>query len=299
MTTLSKRHEIVFIYDTKLSNPNGDPTENNELRMIGDKLYVTDVRLKRTIRDYLSTKGKEVFVKEVIDNDGKVLDGMGRLADKLGIKKSEMDKKPLTKDQLSKLQEFIDIRCFGSAIKVKMTGAVQFNFGESLHSVEQVKVQWTTVFSSGDWKGQGTFTEAFITPYALISFCGVANEQAALSTGMTDQDFEEIKDALWDGTKNLVTRSKFGQLPRILIDVVFKEGEKTHIGELDKYITLIGDNDELFISDISDVKFDFTALIERLEKFVAKIEKVNIILDERVIDKGLSSEILTLSITRL
>jgi CRISPR-associated protein Csh2 len=68
-STLTNRHELVFIYDSRFANPNGDPTENNELRMIGDRLYVTDVRLKRTIRDYLSDSfEKEIFVKATLDD---------------------------------------------------------------------------------------------------------------------------------------------------------------------------------------------------------------------------------------
>jgi CRISPR/Cas system type I-B associated protein Csh2 (Cas7 group RAMP superfamily) len=35
----------------------------------------------------------------------------------------------------------MDIRLFGSAIKMKLTGPVQFNFGESMHDIQQVKVQ--------------------------------------------------------------------------------------------------------------------------------------------------------------
>jgi CRISPR-associated protein Csh2 len=63
----------------------------------------------------------------------------------------------------------------------------------------------------------------FMTPYSIIAFHGIANEQAAITTGMTDEDFIDLKDAMRNGTKNLITRSKFEQLPRVLIDVVFKK----------------------------------------------------------------------------
>jgi len=135
---LENRYELVFIYDVKFANPNGEPTENNELRIYQNKAFVTDVRLKRIIRDYLENQGYEIFVIESMDKEGKVKDVKGRLSETLNVK-SEKDIKP---EHIQKLKErFIDIRLFGSAIKMKLTGAVQFNFGESMHEVEQVKIE--------------------------------------------------------------------------------------------------------------------------------------------------------------
>lgn len=296
-STLTNRHELVFIYDSRFANPNGDPTENNELRMIGDRLYVTDVRLKRTIRDYLSDSlEKEIFVKATLDDKWDLVDVKWRLKKVVWTD----DEKKITIADIEKLkQEYMDIRLFGSAIKMKLTGPVQFNFGESMHDIQQVKVQWTTVFPSGTGKAQGTFTEMFMTPYSIIAFHGIANEQAAITTGMTDEDFIDLKDAMRNGTKNLITRSKFEQLPRVLIDVVFKKWMKTHIGELDKYITLVLSQEEKMINDITDVTFDFAQFIQRVEKFADKIEKVDIKLDQRVQIQNLASSIVSLAITTL
>ena len=64
MEPIKNRHEIVFVYDVKDGNPNGDPMDSNKPRMdvaTGINI-VSDVRLKRTIRDYLMKKGEEIFV---------------------------------------------------------------------------------------------------------------------------------------------------------------------------------------------------------------------------------------------
>ena len=65
MIELKTRSEILFLYDVKDANPNGDPLDENKPRIdeeTGINL-VTDVRLKRTIRDYLhSFKKMEIFV---------------------------------------------------------------------------------------------------------------------------------------------------------------------------------------------------------------------------------------------
>ena len=57
---LRNRSELVFLYDAKDINPNGDPMDENKPRIdeeTGNNM-VTDVRLKRTIRDYSETKGR-------------------------------------------------------------------------------------------------------------------------------------------------------------------------------------------------------------------------------------------------
>ena len=64
-----KRSEIIFIYDVNDGNPNGDPLDENKPRIDEETgiNIVTDVRLKRTIRDYLHNfKGLEIFVREII-----------------------------------------------------------------------------------------------------------------------------------------------------------------------------------------------------------------------------------------
>ena len=49
------RSEILFLYDIADANPNGDPLDDNKPRLDEENEInlVTDVRLKRTIRDYL------------------------------------------------------------------------------------------------------------------------------------------------------------------------------------------------------------------------------------------------------
>ncbi|UFX82687.1 type I-B CRISPR-associated protein Cas7/Csh2 [Candidatus Absconditicoccus praedator] len=294
---INNRHELVFIYDSRFANPNGDPLENDELRMIHDKLYVTDVRLKRTIRDYWDQIGENVFVKEELKDNQDVKSIKDRLSDE-GIN----DKKA-TKEDIQKFKEkFVDVRAFGSAILTKITGPVQFNFGESMHDVDQVRVQGTTVFSSGESKGQGTFTEMFVVPYSIIAFHGIVNEKASSSTNFEEEDFNSLKNGLWDGTKNLLTRSKFEQMPRILVDVKFKEGVNTHIGELDKYIKFVPNNkirDSKALNDISKGYFEFGEFVERVEDYKDKIDSIDIKIDKRASIQNLESQEIDLRVEKV
>ena len=52
---IKNRSELLFCYDVTDANPNGDPLDANKPRIDEETNinFVTDVRLKRTIRDYL------------------------------------------------------------------------------------------------------------------------------------------------------------------------------------------------------------------------------------------------------
>jgi CRISPR-associated protein Csh2 len=76
---IKNNSEILFIYDAKMCNPNGDPDDENKPRMDYDRgiNLVSDLRLKRYIRDYLMDyKSKSIFVCKV---DGTTVDATGRL----------------------------------------------------------------------------------------------------------------------------------------------------------------------------------------------------------------------------
>ena len=286
---VNKRSEIVFLYDIKDANPNGDPLEENKPRIDEDTEtnIVTDVRLKRTIRDYLhdykgynGVNGKDIFVREIKDEEGKIQDAKARAKD------FENDPKRI-------LSECIDVRLFGGTIpitilkknkkgedkeagsSITLTGPVQFRFGRSLHRVEMKHIKGTGAFASGEGKEKKTFREEYILPYSLIAFYGIVNENSAKYTNLTDEDVDEMLEAMWNGTKNLVTRTKVGQMPRFLLRVIYKENNY-HIGDLDKKICLLKSKDDKELRHISDFKIDLTALHEALMREKDKIEKVEI-----------------------
>ena len=274
---IKNRSEIVFLYDIKDANPNGDPLDENKPRIDEETgiNIVTDVRLKRTIRDYLMKfKGEEIFIKELRKDDGKLKTKEDRLDD-LKIKTPE-----------DMLNGCIDIRLFGATAAIKnktitFTGPVQFRFGRSLHRVVLNFVKGTTVMPSKEAKGQGTFTEGYVLPYSLICFYGIINENAAKHTQLTEDDVTLLLDGMWNGTKNLISRSKAGQMPRLLLKVNYKESNY-HIGDLDKLIKLKSEKREKEIRDISDIVLDASELIEKLNKNENKIESIDIKLDERM-----------------
>jgi len=276
---VSNRSEIVFLYDIKDANPNGDPMDENKPRIDEETgiNIVTDVRLKRTIRDYLHNfRGKDIFIIEEIKEDGTQKTREERISD-LKIKNK--------KDEIRLLEKYVDLRLFGATIaltakerggkgrSITWIGPVQFKFGRSLHRVEVKTIKGTSVMPSKEEATQGTFIETHILPYSLITFYGVINENAAKTTRLNEDDVSLLMDGIWNGTKNLITRSKVGQTPRFLLRVIYKENNY-HIGDLDRKLKISPEKEDTEIRDISDLKVDITELIGTLKNHREKIEKI-------------------------
>ncbi|MCI0554986.1 MAG: type I CRISPR-associated protein Cas7, partial [Anaerolineae bacterium] len=64
MTTLSKKIDFAVIVTVKHANPNGDPLNGNRPRTTYDNLgEISDVAIKRKIRNRLQDMGKKIFVQ--------------------------------------------------------------------------------------------------------------------------------------------------------------------------------------------------------------------------------------------
>ncbi len=289
---IKTRREILFIYDVKDGNPNGDPLDSNKPRIDEETgiNIVTDVRLKRTVRDFLfnykgynGENGKNIFVRTTHDDKGFIKDGKGRALD--FYDKNEKDKKKAKQEAIEKiLKTCIDIRLFGAVIplegdSITFTGPVQFKMGRSLNKVELKRIKGTGAFASKTGAKQQTFRDEYVVPYSIIVFYGIINENAAKHTGLSDDDVNELKEALWNGTKNLLSRSKMLHTPRLLLEIEhLKPG--VFIGELDKFVKLKSDLIDEKIRDITDFELDFKALKEQSTKHNTKINVIK--KDDRV-----------------
>jgi CRISPR-associated protein Csh2 len=305
--SIKNRNEFLFVYDIKNGNPNGDPDENRpRIDEVTKHCYVTDVRLKRFVRDYLiQTDGEENILVTKLGTK------TVNLTDRVTSRLEKTDKKKIEGEELMKtLKElFIDLRLFGSPLAFKnppkewgetskITGAIQINFGETLHNVEEITFHGTSIFrSKGDAdeseQKQGTFTTYYGIPYGLIAFHGVANENAAKTTGLSEADLSKFKIALWKGireTSSAHTRTKRGQQPRLLLNIVYKQEieitednkkikvpTEYHIGSLEEKIKLTPIKDvidEINIRKIGDYSLDFTKLIAAIKTVKDKIERI-------------------------
>ena len=283
--TLSSRREILFLYDIRMGNPNGDPDENRPRVLPDGTHYVTDVRLKRFVRDYFKSQGQDILVDTI---EGKTTNLTGRVADYL----NKHDQAKADGQELVKILQdsFIDARLFGSSyafkdskeFKVKakpkpVTGATQFNHGEVLHRAQELDIHGTTTFGSEEQKTQGTFTTYFGLRYALIGFNGISNEHSAKISRMTDDDYQDLLKALWNSVRSSAnTRSKMGQVPRLLVSIEYKAKSEFQFGSLLDYVQMSASNgkEENEWSSPKDYILDLSLLEERLKMFASKIETV-------------------------
>ena len=285
-TTLASRREFLFCYDIKMGNPNGDPDENRP-RVLPDKThYVTDVRLKRFVRDFLKLQGHEILVDTL---EGKTTNLTGRVAAYLKATNLQKCEGPELVKIL--LDAFIDARLFGSSLAFKkledwepatdpktLTGAVQIAHGEVKHKAHEVDINGTSVFASdAEKKTQGTFTTYYALRYALIAFHGIANQHSARLSKMTDSDYNTLLKAMWYGVRSAGnTRTKRGQVPRLLVSLVYKPGEEFQFGNLSDYLKLTASNGkpEIEWASPEDYLVDLTVLVERLRTQHRRIERI-------------------------
>jgi len=244
---------------------------------------VTDVRLKRTIRDYWLSKDLDVLIKAVTDDKGN-RKTMGDLVDEYLGSIGESKSKELRNVIISNLpKDFIDVRTFGATVTLKkanvsITGTVQFGLGRSLNLPNiETKTITTTLASKGE-KGQGTIGEYHTVDYSLIKFHGIISELTASESGFSDGDVDELLEGLWMGTKLLNTRSKFNHLPRLLINIKYKEGN-SQIGDLDLYFKLSKKED---IKSLKDVELDISEFVDKIKVMGEIIEDIGVKIDEEL-----------------
>jgi len=253
--------EILFVKSVKDGIPNRDPLADSDARRIfgedDGRISLSDVSIKRDVRDYVLAKFKEqdpekrffVYIREERTPDGKLL-GREKLA-KVILEQSGRDKE---KDQVKALMETaFDARVFGVVYSVKnanfhQTGPVQFGWAHSLHPVESRYVQGTVVVpsqeagdsgevSAGQGKSQGTVWATYIVPFAVFAMPGVINATIASATGMTQQDLDVLLEALWKGTLHRQARGRGLQQPLLLVHVEYND-PFFRIGYLEDHIEI-------------------------------------------------------------
>ena len=99
---------------------------------------------------------------------------------------------------------------------------------------------------------------------------------------MTEDDIDKLLDAMWNGTKNLITRSKFGQTPRLLLQIEYSENN-FFIGDLNNKISIKHDFDsDKKIRKINEVKLVYDNLLSSLDENKNKINKIYYKIDDNL-----------------
>lgn len=213
MSTLQHKIDFAVVLRVKNANPNGDPLNGNRPRTdYGGLGEITDVCLKRKLRDRLQEAGQPIFVQ----SDDRKLDGETSLRNRAesttnGLGKDAF-KKTANKDATAKLAcgKWFDVRAFGQVfafasgadaggVSIPIRGPVTI---QSAFSKEPVSITSTQITKSVSGEGDGTKRGADtmgmkhrVDSGVYVTF-GSINPQLAERTGFNDEDAQAIKTAL-------------------------------------------------------------------------------------------------------
>ncbi len=272
--TTAKQSEILFLWDAKMTNPNGDMLNDNAPRFdeVDRKAIVSDVRVKRTIRDDLQARQEETIF---VNNSEDIVSAETRF--------KQIEKLSELKDREAFLS-CIDTRLFGGVApksNIQIIGAVQFSWAKSLNETETILGQGTGAFGKDGAKNKTFRTDNYI-PYGLFAMYGTINALNAKKSNASEDDVIKMLDSMWNGTKFLNTRSKVGQKPRLLIRVVYKDSYM--IGLLDELVKLDNENSNI-IRRFDECELNFDTLKDTLVYMKEKIAKVVIYYDMSTINQ--------------
>ncbi len=203
-----------MIITVKNANPNGDPLNGNRPRENYEGLgEISDVCIKRKIRNRLQDMGEKIFVQ----SDDRCDDGADSLRDraesnealKAVNKANKADKSKSNwkkNDEYAKTacSEWIDVRSFGQVFAFKgdpvsVRGPVSIQQAVSVSPVDIVSMQITKSVNSEsgkEGKASDTMGMKHRVEFGLYVVNGSINCQLAEKTGFTDEDAEKIKEAL-------------------------------------------------------------------------------------------------------
>jgi len=205
------RYDFIMLFDAKDANPNGDPDAGNLPRLdpeTGQGL-VTDVCIKRKVRNYVLTKHSNQPPNEIYFVDRAVLNNTHKRAyDATGqkyAKKLPKDVKKAKELTGFMCQNFYDIRTFGAVMSTEVNcgqvrGPVQISFARSNDPIlaSEHAITRSSVTNEKDLEKERTMGRKFTVPYALYRAHGFVNPFLAEQTGFGDGDLE----LLWDSLKN-------------------------------------------------------------------------------------------------
>ena len=219
---LKNRYEFVILFDVENGNPNGDPDAGNMPRIDPETGHgiVTDVCLKRKIRNYVETvkedsTGYRIYVKDGVPLNRSDAEAYRELdvTDKTIKEKKKEDPELDRKIRDWMCKNFYDIRTFGAVMTTfvkaalncgQVRGPVQLGFARSVEPVtpQALTIARITQATQKDIeeKGSHTLGDKFIIPYGLYRCEGYISANLARKvTGFTEEDLS----LLWEAILNM------------------------------------------------------------------------------------------------
>lgn len=213
MTTLQNKIDFAMTFSVVNANPNGDPLNGNRPRTTADGYgEISDVALKRKIRNRLQDEGERIYVQMDERSD----DGAKSLADRYDAFYKQLAKDEQKDDSLLRQKlcaRWIDVRAFGQvfalkkstskndAVSIGIRGPVTIQSAFSTQPVVIDDVQITKSVNGETAKTGGKASDTMGMKYrisgrAIYVTYGSISPQLAEKTGFSSEDAEKIKSAL-------------------------------------------------------------------------------------------------------
>ena len=204
---IEHRYDFVLFFEVVNGNPNGDPDAGNMPRIDPETAngIVTDVCIKRKIRNYVQTAyddkpGYDIFVTE-----GAILnDKQQKVYEDKGLVKNEREKA-----RAFMCERYFDVRTFGAVMDTgdykcgQVRGPVQLCFGRSVDSVLQQEITITRMAATNanekdkeDATKNRTMGRKYVIPYGLYRMEGFVSPAFAGKTGFSEEDLKILWEAL-------------------------------------------------------------------------------------------------------
>lgn len=210
MTSLSKKIDFAIIFSVKNANPNGDPLNGNRPRTDYDGFgEVSDVCLKRKIRDRLQDAGQAIFVQSDEKKTDEYPSLRARAEGVLG--KEALNPKKTAPEKAARLacDTWFDVRAFGQlfafkseekdGVSIPIRGPVSIHSAFSVDPVSITSSQITKSVSGdgdGSKKSSDTMGMKHRVDRAVYVAYGAMSPQLAERTSFSDEDAAVLKEVL-------------------------------------------------------------------------------------------------------
>ena len=208
---MNNRYDFIYLFDTTDANPNGDPDAGNLPRVDSEsgQGLITDVCLKRKIRDFVDLTGKQrIYVQSRAILNARNNDAWEAISP--ATPKKDRNERPKDEQKAEQLRQwmcanYFDIRAFGAVMTNEINcgqvrGPIQLSFSRSIDPIMQSEHTLTVCAARKEDKPIdaqiGIQGRKFTVPYALYQTHGFVNPFLAEQTGFSEEDLELFFNAL-------------------------------------------------------------------------------------------------------
>lgn len=247
---IRNRYEFVVLFDVENGNPNGDPDAGNMPRIDAETNYglVTDVCIKRKIRNYVEVAKKDSEQYKIYVKEGIPLDINRKFAyESTEVEIPKGTEEPKEKQDFKKIKDFMcrnyfDIRTFGAVMTLKyncgqVRGPVQINFARSIEPIIPNEVTITSCTIANEGEQSSKMGRKQIIPYGLYRTEGYISANIAKRTGFTEEDL----NLLWEAIGNMFEHDHSAARGKMAVRklIVFKHDSELGNAQAHKLFDLI------------------------------------------------------------